>query len=296
MTADHRNLVIACVGDGSLHPEWLDRRDERNFDLFLVYYGDVEDQWRDHADHYARRKGAKYEILHSVCHEFEDILERYDTVWLPDDDIRTNTRNINRMFDLFTELHLQVGQPALDRQSFVNVSLTRQMPFVAARFTRCVEIMVPLFATPALRACKWTFGETKAAWGIDWIWVETVNGELEDTRKVAMLDATAVTHTRKQDLNAGFYSKLPVHPHEEMRQLLEPRGLMERTTDVRSFLCHEAAFRVFGRLWVLPMFPRVRFRLWQVYDAARRRFPVVGRIALRLRDLYLGRRGEPSIL
>ena len=44
------------------------------------------------------------------------------------------------------------------------------------------------------------------------------------------------------------------------------------------------------------MFPGSRHQLWRVYDALRRRFPVVGRIALRLRDLYVGRRDEPSIL
>ncbi len=290
-------LIIACVGNGSLHPHWLEGAAERTFDLFLVYYGDEEGRWREHADHYLAAKGAKYQLLDRVAREHGDVVGRYRTIWLPDDDIMTSADNINAMFELFEAQRLEVGQPALSKESFVNVPLTRRMPFVALRYTRCVEIMVPLFSGPAFEKLAWTFGETRAAWGIDWIWVRVVNeGGPEDGRKVGILDATPVTHTRKQDLSAGFYSRLPVHPHDEMTEMLERHGLSDKPGDVRSFLAHEAGVRVGDRVFVMPAFPEVRLVMWKVYDRLRRRWPSLQRLARRIRDLYIGRQGEPSIL
>lgn len=292
----HR-LVIACVGDGSLHPHWLEGDGERTFDLFIVYYGDVDGQWSEHADHYLAAKGAKYTLLDRVAREHADVVDRYRTIWMPDDDIMADGPTLDAMFDLFEELGLEVGQPALSRESFVNVPMTRAVPLLDVRYTRCVEIMVPLLSIDAFRACSWTFAETAAAWGIDWIWVRTVNeGRPDDGRRVGILDATPVTHTRKQDLNAGFYSRLPVHPHDAMVEMLERHGLADKPRDVRSFLSHEAGIRVAGRIRVVSLLPEARLKLWRVYDAMRRRAPVVERVARRLRDLYLGRRGEPSIL
>jgi hypothetical protein len=290
------NLVIACAGDGSLHPGWLDDRADKDFDLFLVYYGGREGQWIDDADHYVARKGSKYELLSTVAESHAELIRRYQRIWLPDDDLRTNTANINRMFALFRDRGLALGQPALDRDSFVNVPLTRKMPFCRLRYTRFVEMMAPLFDRETFEKCRWTFAESRAAWGIDWIWVKTVNGDAVETDRVGILDAAAVTHTRKQDLGSGFYASLGADPKEEMETLLARHGLDELLKDMRSFFSHRMELSVFGLVLTVPGFQRARYRVWRVYRAASRRVPGVRWLGRAFQASMIGRRREPTIL
>jgi hypothetical protein len=256
-----KNLIICGVGDCSLHPYWIRDVAWKNFDLFLIYYGDQKGMWEGDAEHYVAQKGTKYELLSSVAKEYGNLINAYDTIWLPDDDILTDTKTINRMFNLFAEKHLKIAQPALDRESHVNVPLTRKMPFSILRYTRCLEIMVPIFSIDAFNLCKWTLIESKAAWGIDWLWIQLVNGNQKDTDKVAILDATPVTHTRKQDLTKGFYNTLETQPFDEMKEMLRKHGLEEEPRKVRSFLSHKMVVKVFGRFIVVPLFPNLRTRL-----------------------------------
>lgn len=290
------NLVIACVGDGSLHPGWLDDRSNKDFDLFLIYYGDVEDQWVDDADHYVARKGAKYELLAAIAESHADVISRYERIWLPDDDLRTSTANINRMFALFRDRGLAVGQPALDRDSYVNVPLTRQMPFCRVRYTRCVEIMAPVFDRETFEKCKWTFSESRAAWGIDWIWVKTVNGDALTTDRVGILDGAAITHTRKQNLGAGFYAKLGADPNEEMAEVLGRHGLAALPQDVRSFFSHRIELAIPGRTITVPGFEGLRYAIWRVYHGLSNRVPGLRRLGRAIQAKVFGRDGDPTIL
>src|SRR5687768_1514333 len=97
----NRNLVISTVGDLSNHNTWLAGPEQKNFDLFLVYFGDNPSYNFSGAEHTLRRKGFKFILLDHVLTEYSKLLENYDRVWLPDDDIAADTASVNRLFSVF---------------------------------------------------------------------------------------------------------------------------------------------------------------------------------------------------
>jgi hypothetical protein len=117
----------------------------------------------------------------------------YDRVWMPDDDIRTNQSVINKMFETAEGLGLELFAPALDETShFAHFSTMRNANFFG-RWVGFVEIMAPGFATAALDRVRSTLdlSETGWGWGLDSVWPKLLG-----YRNVAVIDGTAVTHTR----------------------------------------------------------------------------------------------------
>jgi hypothetical protein len=61
-----RFLIIARVGDHSLHQEWLKPAKFKNFDLCLSYYGDYRGRYKNDCDIYFESKGAKWPKIKEV--------------------------------------------------------------------------------------------------------------------------------------------------------------------------------------------------------------------------------------
>lgn len=183
------NLIICPVGDRPRYGTWLAGPGQPDFDLFLLYYGDGPDTAAADARYYVRRKGFKFELLHFVTREHEDVLRRYDRVWCPDDDIACGTESINRMFDIVDRYGLQLAQPAIARGQFSYKALLRQ-PGKLLRYSPYVEVMCPVFTRDALFRVADTFTENRSGWGLDWIWACRFSpGE------VAIIDKVGVHHT-----------------------------------------------------------------------------------------------------
>jgi hypothetical protein len=101
---------------------WLDSPD-RNYDLVLVYYGDDDDIYdnmlkdaeNDNSIHVYKRKGFKWQNFNWYLDE-NDVEYRY--IWVTDDDIETDTMNINRMFETL-ELYpnIMIGLPSTTPRS-----------------------------------------------------------------------------------------------------------------------------------------------------------------------------------
>lgn len=219
-----RNLVIACVGDGSLHPGWLEPAKERqSFALMLIYYGDTPDRYRDQCDYYVARKGSKWELLSSVLGEQPQLLADYDAIWLPDDDIRTDAATIARMFRLFAAEHCALAQPALTRDSYFSHKVTLQRRWLTLRYTAFAEVMVPLFRSDVLQRLLPTFTVNRSGWGIDHWWSHQIREH--NWGPIAILDAAAVTHTRPINTGGGFYKALGIDPQAEYDQLMADKKL-----------------------------------------------------------------------
>jgi hypothetical protein len=113
-----RNLVIVRAGDNSLHPEWLEGAALRSWDLVVNYYGDKPDLYCVPGVERIDSKGPKWPALHELINANPRFLQDYDYVWLPDDDLRTNAVQINLLFEIMAQYHLQVAQPALTWNSY----------------------------------------------------------------------------------------------------------------------------------------------------------------------------------
>ena len=204
-----RFLIMARVGDTSLHGQWIQGA-SRNFDLYLSYYGDRPGRYKEDADYYREMKSTKWPALYAHIGADREIIESYDAIWFPDDDLLINTESINRMFDLFSTFNLSLAQPALTFDSYFSHSAVLRNPSYILRFVNFVEVMAPIFSKKALELLSPTFSQVSVGWGLDFVWPHLLQKEGASSR-VAIIDQTPVTHTRpigggdiyKNNLNAG---------------------------------------------------------------------------------------------
>jgi hypothetical protein len=221
MPRTHRTLVIAAVGDGSLHRSWIAGNGRRSFDLALIYYGDRGGNFREDADYYWEKKGFKYPLIADVLDAWGDSLESYDYIWAPDDDILAMRDEIHGLFQVVREHGLLIAQPAIGSGDVSYRSLRRQGG-LRLRYTRFVEVMCPVFSRDALRVVRCTFRDTISGWGIDWAWTRLV-----DCRRLAVVDAVGVCHTRPLGSGEAYqgFAQRGVPPTGECRRVMRKYGL-----------------------------------------------------------------------
>jgi hypothetical protein len=215
-----RNLIICTIGDKSCHPTWIAGPETSDFDLFLIYYGDGPDAAIADAQHYLRRKGFKFELLHHVAQEHRGMLAKYDHIWCPDDDIACSTRDLNLLFDIFQRYRLRLAQPAVAKGDVSYRSLIRK-PGNILRYTPFVEVMCPVFTRDTFLELSGTFLESRSAWGLDWVWAKLLTPQ-----EMAIIDKVGVHHTRA--LCSGEHYKfllgLGIDPKQDFQRTLARHG------------------------------------------------------------------------
>ena len=141
-TGARRNLVVVRAGRNSLHPQWLDAGSQRNWDLVVSLYDPDARFYHDADIAVVEKRGGKWDGLHALFAQ-SDLLDRYDYVWLPDDDIAACSSDIDAIFDAMRQYDLDVAQPSLTRDSYFSHFALMSCPGFALRYTNFVEIMVP---------------------------------------------------------------------------------------------------------------------------------------------------------
>lgn len=245
-----RNLVVVRAGDGSLHPQWI-ASPRRDFDLFVSYYGRTPGRHAAGADYYESRPGPKWPCIADLLREHRDLLDRYDCVWLPDDDLAADTATIDRMFAFFHAHRLCIAQPALTRDSYFTWNTLLQDTNCHLRYTRFVEIMAPIFSREALRICAPTFDESPSGWGLDWLWPKLC-GEA-GLGRLAVIDATPVRHTRP--CGGELYRANPeLDPRADAERVLRKYGIREIRATAKYSFEH--------RVQDVPLPPALRLVYW----------------------------------
>jgi len=183
-----RNLVFTSAGDRANVGSWLNG--PREWDLWLVYYGDSDEhdqRYRELADHYERRRGAKFPNLLAAVRERPELWERYDAVLVLDDDIRIGARAINRLFRLRARHDLWVLQPAFHPRGKISVPITRRRRTSVLRLTDFVEVTCPLFRRDKLDAFLRVYDPALVGYGVC-LWYSHFL-RLGPERKGAIVDA-----------------------------------------------------------------------------------------------------------
>jgi hypothetical protein len=188
-----RNLVVARVGENSLHRAWLQNATP-NFDTVLLFYGkNIPQAWEEDGLETHHIPGSKWEGITVYLNNTTN-WRSYDRVVFPDDDLLFDAWSLNKFFDLSERLGADLSQPALDSQSFYSHSITLKSPSFIARFTNFVEIMCPCLSRRFLEIAKPLMAESKSGWGLDFYWPQL----LERLQMVppVIIDEVAITHTR----------------------------------------------------------------------------------------------------
>jgi hypothetical protein len=215
-----RNLIISPIGDRSVHQTWIAGPEKSNFDLFLLYYGNGEDVAANDAKFYVRRKGFKWEHLHYVAEEHAEVIEQYDRIWCPDDDIACDTAGVNQLFELFEQYQLQLAQPAIAKGDFSFRGLTQQRGNIL-RYSPYVEVMCPIFTREAFLKVKPTFLENRSGWGLDWIWPKQFA-----RHEMAIIDKVGIHHTGPLGKGEHYknLAKLGIDPYRDFSETVARHG------------------------------------------------------------------------
>ena len=186
------NLVIATVGDDSIHPHWL--LDKPEFDLVLLYYDnnpEVASSYTKYTPHVFSGKGFKWWLIKAFIDNNLEFVSKYDYIWFPDDDVFLNSLDINKLFNTSREHNLWISQPAM--LGYVSHQITLPQRGNLLRFTNFVEVLAPMFNLESLLKVKHTFDANESAWGLDYLWPYL----LEDPKdKVAIIDDIVMFHTK----------------------------------------------------------------------------------------------------
>ena len=187
-----RDLVLVRAGDQSLHPEWL-TVDARKFNMAISYFGDEPERFSADSNYFTRFKGGKWNGIAHFFDVYPTLLDDYDYVWLPDDDISATPRVIEKIFQMARLYKLDVCQPALSCHSYYSYVETLAIPGVELRYCNMVEIMAPCLSTSVLRQFLPLMANSISGFGFDMVW-----GRLQpaSARRCAILDSVEVTHTR----------------------------------------------------------------------------------------------------
>lgn len=197
--ASRRNLVVMRAGNSALFPNWAPTT-SRSWDLAISFYGEGRPDWGQ--EYFIAAKGPKWEPIYHWLSTHRDIINRYDYIWFPDDDILTTWENVNDLFQICRDYDLQLAQPALTHDSFICHAVTEQDPNCVLRFTAFVEGMVPVFSSEALRLCLPVLQEeSRFGWGHDWVFPMLLG---YPPTKIGIIDACPVKHTRPAGINTDL--------------------------------------------------------------------------------------------
>ena len=188
MTA--RWLVIVRAGDESLHERWLGQPSHRQWDLAISSFGEKAAA-ADQAVFVHKQAGAKWPGLVATMNAYRDTVDRYEYVWMPDDDIECDVDSVNRLFETVAEHELELAQPALTPDSHFSHTITLRHANFALRFTNLVELMVPIFSREFLQRVLPTMSDAISGWGLDGVWPQ-----MSSLGRVAIIDNVSVRHTR----------------------------------------------------------------------------------------------------
>jgi hypothetical protein len=175
-----KNLLFTSAGDKTKFFDiWCD--DNRNYDIFLCYYGDSKDKlYKKYVDYYAERKGGKFQNFDFFWnnidnHKFieSNTLEQinlysYDKYFILDDDIIFSTQDINELFKIMDEYNLDLLQPSFEpNKSKISHHITKCIPNAILHYTNFIEVNAPMFRNEILKKCMEIYDNRLAGWGID---------------------------------------------------------------------------------------------------------------------------------
>ncbi|MQY19541.1 hypothetical protein NRB20_26310 [Nocardia sp. RB20] len=209
-----------------MHEKWLAGPVDRNWDLIVSYFGDDPDRYRVPDVVRIDAKGPKWPPLGRLIASLATLIDQYDYIWLPDDDIDADTAAVNLMFDYCAEYQLSLAQPALTPDSSIVHPITRLDARYTLRFTNFAEVMAPCLSREFLRRTLGEFTETQSGWGMDYVWTSML-GE-GDT---AILDAVPMRHSRAQGSGPLYEAVREAgveDPREEYDAYMTRKGLVRQ--------------------------------------------------------------------
>jgi len=224
------NIVFTSVGGNTNWDElWLG--ENRNYDVWVVYYGDDDEYFnkiKDKVEFAEKRKGDKWQNLYYVWNKYTKELSNYKRIFSLDDDIIFKTEDINEMFEIHEQCDLWICQPSFDVKagSRLGWPFNAHDPNFFLRYSNFVENNSPLM----LRKCLEKFFEIYNPdeldpHGTDWIYMYA-NGvrEEENKKRFAVIDKIKCVNPKSKIIDG-----------KEVRECLNLNSLKTQIDRWRAF-------------------------------------------------------------
>lgn len=148
LKASHSNqrdaLVVAPIGDTSLHKTWLHDAHNRTWDLVALYYGDDPESFKcNECVGVQPSRGAKWRIISKFLNStlWKKLAPKYNIIMIADDDLELPSDMLDSFFKLFKEYNLILGQPSVCPYDFLFITtITFPWTHIAQRaLTPCIH-------------------------------------------------------------------------------------------------------------------------------------------------------------
>jgi len=211
-----KNLIFCSAGDNAnFYKYWL--APYRNYHLFICYYGDTPNKYKELADHYIMNKGSKFQNLLYVYKNYFDIINQYDYIFVPDDDIIISTKNINKLFVIIKKLNLSIIQPSFSWQGKISHMITTSNSKCILRYTNFIEVNVPLFSKESLFTFLSNYPDDLTCFGVDLYYMWLLG---RDKLKYAIIDSVQCINPFENENETREIDKL-ISPDERMARWLK---------------------------------------------------------------------------
>jgi hypothetical protein len=157
----HKWLVFTSAGDQSNVQQWY--RDDKDFDIMVVYYGSGTYEYEHLVDRFETRKDGKFANL---LHYYNTL--NYSSIAVFDDDIEISSQDLSKLFCFQEKYDVGIASPTFKPYHNGYLSL---MPVQNSeiRFVDFVEMNTPLFRQDVLNQFMIVFDPIIKGWGTD-IW------------------------------------------------------------------------------------------------------------------------------
>ena len=89
----------------------------------------------------------------------------YKAIWIVDDDIQIRTKDINKMFEIFSKYDLDLATPSFSKDSVTYwLHILGQKKDNILHYTNFIEVNTPIFSQKALNKCFSTFYNLRFIW------------------------------------------------------------------------------------------------------------------------------------
>ncbi len=215
-----RFLVLARVGDKTLHRTWLeDSTVERTWDLQLNSYAEDRSNAPDCDLPTIFDYGTKWDSIARHFGAFPELLDRYEYVMFPDDDLLLKTGDINRLFEIAVENDLTIAQPAMTIDSYLSYPIVLQMPGFQLRYSTFLESMACCVRSEYMRSLLPMFERHFTGWGTDLLWALLME---DPAYRAAIVDEVPMVHTRPLYTGPVYdsFSEGRIDPEREVESLV----------------------------------------------------------------------------
>ena len=166
-----KNFLFSSVGDNTNFDE-LFLGINMNYDVYVIYYGDNEDnyeKYKSKVNFIKKRKGSKFQNFKYFYETYPEIINNYEYFFIIDDDIIIDVNNINNMFEIAREYNLSICGPSFLNSSKITYPISKQNPKRLLTYTNFVEVNVPLFNKNSLDNLMKYLDYSLIGWGIDYL-------------------------------------------------------------------------------------------------------------------------------